>query len=390
VGAPPRGPLRALALAAAALFGACTAAPAPAVPTPVATHEPNTVNVTALLDLSGPRTPSGQPQRNAMQIWLDQQQSGVRLKVKFVDVAGSDAKLYVELRHAAVDDGADAVVIGVPLAIDATFAQALQVASVPVLITTPVADPAASAGGRFTFALAPTPEVLARATAADITARGRLAPMLLVGDDTNASIVERNAFAAELRRMGITPPTPVILSAPDGPMRVRNAAAVATSVALTGAAAPYSDAIRAMPTGSGGPLVYLSYLTETGDLLALRDQSANLMWPGAIATTSATTGAGASFIRAYTDRYGAPSTLAASAFDALSLIDAAAEAAPTELDAARLRLRVEQLTFAGVVTRYSFTPARHVGFASADLAFLQWNGARSVPVLAPPAKPVVP
>jgi ABC-type branched-subunit amino acid transport system substrate-binding protein len=373
------------------LASACTNAPLPAVATPVPTHEPNTVNVTALLDLSGPRAPSGQPQRNAMQIWLDQQQSGVRLRVKFVDIAGSDAKLYVELRRAAVDDGADAVVIGVPLAIDATFAQALQVASVPVLITTPVADPATTAGGRFTFALAPTPEMLARATAADVIARGRLMPMLLVGDDTSASIVERNAFAAELRRLGITSPTPVILSAPDGPMRVRNATAVAKSVVLTGAAAPYADAVRAMPTGLEAPRAYLSYLTETADLGPLRDQSAILTWPGAIALAAgAATGAGTSFIKTYTERHGAPSTLAASAFDALSLIDAAAEAAPTELDAARLRLRVETRTFAGVVTRYSFTPTRHVGFSSDDLAFLQWSSARSAPVLAPAPKPIIP
>ena len=380
--------MRVLALAAL-LLSACTSAPAPTVSTPVPTHEPNTVNVTALLDLSGSRAPSGQPQRNAMQIWLDQQQGGVRLKVKFVDVAGSDAKLYIELRRAAVEDGADAVVIGTPLALDATFAQALQVASVPVLLTLPVSDPAATAGGRFTFALAPTPEMIARATAADIVARGRLAPMLLVGDDTTASIVERNALVAELRRMGITPATPVVVGDPDGAIRVRSAAAVAKSVVLTGATVPYTDTIRAMPAAATGPLVYLSYLTETADVSTLRDQS--VTWPGAITmATGATTGAGASFIRQYTERHGAPSTLAASAFDALSLIDTAAEAAPTELDAARLRLRVEQLTFAGVVTRYSFTPTRHVGFASGDLAFLEWSSTRNVPVLAPPPQPMAP
>jgi branched-chain amino acid transport system substrate-binding protein len=376
-------------LALAILVAACTAAPTPAVSTPVPTREPNTLNVTALLDLSGPRAPSSQPQRNAMQLWLDQPQSGVRLRVKFVDVAGSEAKLYVELRRAAVEDRADAVVIGVPVAIDATLAQALQVASLPVLFTLPVAEPTATAGGRFTFALAPTPEMLARATAADVIARGRLAPMLIAGDDTTASIVERNAFLAELRRMGIAPATPVIVGEPDGAARVRSAAAVAKSVVLTGATAPYTDTIRAMPAAAAGPRVYLSYLTETADVNTLRDQS--VTWPGAITmATGATTGAGASFIKQYTDRHGAPSTLAASAFDALSLIAAAADAGPTELDAARLRLRVEQLTFAGVVTRYSFTPSRHVGFPSGDLAFLQWSSTRNVPVLAPPSQPIAP
>jgi len=63
--------------------------------------------VTALLDLSGSARAerSAAAQRDA-KIWLDQQQSGVRLKVKFRRRRGSDAKLYVELRRAAVDDGA--------------------------------------------------------------------------------------------------------------------------------------------------------------------------------------------------------------------------------------------------------------------------------------------
>jgi len=368
------------------LLVACTTAPQVTQPTPVPTREPNTLAVSVLLDLSGSRAPSGQSQRNAMQLWLDQQRGNPKLNVRFVDIAGSDAKLFVELRRAAIDEHADAVVIGVPTTIDATLAQEFQVAAVPVLLTLPVPDPAATASGKYVFALAPTPDMVAHATAADLIARGRLMPMLIVGDDSLASMVERNAFTAELRRLGATPPTPVIITQADGASRVKSAAAFARSIVLSGATADYVDAIRGMPTGLDAPRVYLSYLTESADLTALRDQQAIVTWPGAgHIVASGTSGAGPSFVRSYTDRHGPPSTIAATAFDALSLIYAAGEAAPNEHDGVRLRLRVEQLTFAGVVSRYSFTSFRHAGFSVEDLTFLEWSGK---PVFAPPAKPV--
>ena len=371
----------------ALLLAACSTAPQDTQPTPLPTREPNTLAVSVLLDLSGSRAPSGQPQRNAMQLWLDQQRGSPKLSVRFVDIAGSEAKLFVELRRAVIDYHADAVVIGVPTTIDASLAQELQVAAVPVLLTLPVPDPGATASGKFVFALAPTPEMLAHATAADVIARGRLMPMLIAGDDSTMSTVERTAFTAELRRLGVVPPTPVIITQADGATRVRSAAAVARSVVLTGATATYSDTIRGMPTGVDAPRVYLSYLTETADLTALRDQQGIVTWPGTgLLATSGTIGPGPAFVRSYTDRHGPPSTVAATAYDALSLIYAAGEAAPNEHDSARLRLRVEQLTFAGVVTRYSFTSSRHAGFFSVDdLVFLEWSGK---PVLAPPPRPV--
>jgi len=73
--------------------------------------------------------------------------------------------------------------------------------------------------------------------------------------------------------------------------------------------------------------------------------------------------------------------LAASAFDALGLIDTAARQAPSELDAGNLRLRLETSTFRGVVTRYTFDPQRHAGFAIEDLAYLRWNVVRDAPEL---------
>lgn len=381
-----RGAIIALALA----LTACSSAPPVTRPTPVPTHDPNTVSVSVLLDLSGPRAPSGQPQRNAMQIWLDQAQASTRpgalkLRVKFVDVAGSDAKVLLELRRAVADDHADAVVIGVPVTVDATFEGAVQIAAVPVLLTLPAPEPAATAGGGWTFFLAPTTQLLAKTLTDDIASR-TLAPTLLAGDETPPAIAERAAFSAELTRRGLAAPAPLVVTQPDGPQRFRVATAVAKSVVLAGASAPYGDLLRALPTTVGSPRVYLSYLTETSDVANLRDQSGLVTWPGSrnLATLSiaSTGGERAVFVRAFTERHGSPSTIAASAFDALSIIEAAAEEAPSELEAARLRLRLETLTFLGVVTRYSFSFNRHAGFAPADLAYLRWNATRSASFLA--------
>ncbi len=320
-----------------------------------------------------------------MQIWLDQTQSGrVKLHVKFVDVAGSDAKLLLELRRPVVDDHADVVVVGVPVFLDDSFGQAAQVASIPVLLTLPTAEPMTSPGGRFTFALAPTPEAIARLLLKDVIDRGLLAPMLLASDDSAVAVRERAAFQAELARRGLAGPASVPLAQPDGPQRVRAAAAVAKSVVLTGASAPYGDLIRELPATLAAP-VYLSYLTETADVTNLRDQSVIVTWPGsrALAPFPATpTSAARTFLKLFDDRHGPPSTLAGSAYDALGMIAAAAELAPTELDGARLRLRLEASTFDGVVTEYSFLPSRHAGFAADDLAYLRWNAALGVPVRA--------
>src|SRR5207247_1167688 len=85
-----------------------------------------------------------------------------RVRLRIADVAGSPSKTVLELRRAAVEDRADAIVIGVPVDYDEAFAAAVQLAQVPVLFTLPIAEPA-TAGG-WAFALAPTPAQLARAT----------------------------------------------------------------------------------------------------------------------------------------------------------------------------------------------------------------------------------
>jgi len=380
--------VRVLALVALTL-AACTTAPTVVQPTPVPTREPNTVNVSVLLDLSGPRAPSGQPQRSAMQVWLDQIQAdttAIKLRVKFVDVAGSDAKVLLELRHAALDERADVIVVGVPVSLDGSFGDAVQVASIPVLLTLPVSEPMTTPAGRFVFALAPTTDVVARTLASDIIGRGAVAPIVLVSDESATAVTERLAFVAELRRLGLTPPSPLLMSQPDAAQRVATAAAAAKSVVLSGASAGYGDIIRALPA-TRAATVYLSYLTETTDVISLREQTSVVTWPGSrwLATLSnePLPGQRASFVRSFADRYGPPSTLAGSAFDALEIIEFAARLGPSELDAGRLRLRLETNTFAGVVTAYSFTPARHAGFPAGDLVLLRWSAQRGGQVVAP-------
>ena len=376
-----RGPL----FLAALLFVACTTPPTFTVPTPTPTREPNTLNVTVLLDLSGSRAPSGQPQRNAMQVWLDQNASArVKLRVKFVDVAGSDSKVLLELRRAAVDDRADAVVVGVPASLDGPLGDAVRVASVPALFTLPIREPFTTANGKFAFALAPTPELLARALAGDITERRIVAPMLIAPDDTAPAALERFSFVSELKRLGITPPTAVSLDEPDGPRRVVNAAAFAKSVVLLCPTATHGDAIRAMSV-TAAPLVYLSYLTEMADVTNLRDQSVIVTWPGSrtIATpASATFPYQRPFMQTFTDRYGPPSTLAATAYDALGMLELAATQESSEpAGPMDVRVRIETGGYAGVVTRYAFTPQRHAGFTADDLVFMRWNAQRGTPFI---------
>jgi ABC-type branched-subunit amino acid transport system substrate-binding protein len=219
--------------------------------------------------------------------------------------------------------------------------------------------------------------------ASELIARAQLTPTLLAGDDTPAAIAERSSLLSELRRRLITAPTPVSLVAPDGAQRVKNAAPVAKSIVLFGASAPYGDIIRGIQVAPAAPRVYLSYLTETADVTNLRDQAALVTWPGSrsLAMLTAPTARQRAFIQQFSDQHGPPSTLSVTAYDALAVIESAAAAAPSELDAARLRLRLETTTFAGIVSRYSFTPTRHAGFSLDDLAFLRWNTQRNVPVL---------
>src|SRR5438552_3985611 len=366
---------RTLLFAVVMAISVCTPANLASTPTPAPTRDPGSLNVSALRELPGSRAPSGAPRRETLQLWADQHTIGSpRVRLRIVDVAGSPSKIVLELRRAAVEDRADAIVIGVPVDYDEAFAAAVQLAQVPVLFTLPIAEPA-TAGG-WAFALAPTPAQLARATLDHAAGRVVLSSTVVVSDESVTAITERAALVAELARRGVTANI-IKVSGSDVGARLRAIPLVTPIVFFAGAPKTYTDAARQTTMGSS---LYLSYLSDLGDLADLREAAAQATWPGSrwIAATANANPARAVFARSYTDRAGPPTCLAATAYDALSLLATAAEGG---FDPVRMRDRLQKGTFAGVATTYSFTMSRHAGFALEDIAFLGYTGARTAPVI---------
>src|SRR5205809_5327834 len=182
---------RTLLFAVVMAISACTTANLSTTPTPAPTRDPGSLNVSALLDLSGSRAPSGAPQRDALQLWADQHASGTpRVKLKITDVAGSPSKTVLELRREAVEARADAIIVGTSVDCDDAFAAAVQLAQVPVLFTLPILEPATRGGG-WAFGLAPTPAQLARVVLDDAARRSVLSADIVVSDESTTAIVER-------------------------------------------------------------------------------------------------------------------------------------------------------------------------------------------------------
>lgn len=374
--APSTGALGARALALVLLLSACTAANPSATPTPTPIRDPNALNVTALLDLSGSRAPSGGPQRDALQLWADQHSSGTpRVKLKITDVASSASKTVIELRRAAVDDRADAIVVGVAVDYDAAFAAAVQLAQVPVIFTLPIPEPATPGGG-WAFALAPTPTQLARVVLEDAAQRSVLSSGLLVSDESTTAVFERIAFVNELARRQVTPNI-VTVTATDATQKLKPLLATTTLVFFAGAPHTYLEAARTVTVGT---TIYLSYLCDFTDLGDLRDAAPFAVWPGSrwVATSAiaTSTGARASFMQAYTDRSGPPTSVAASAYDALALLSSAAE---TSTDPQSVRDQLQSGTFTGVATTYTFSASQHAGFNTSDIAVLRFVATRVSP-----------
>ncbi|MEP7003060.1 MAG: hypothetical protein ABI888_00830 [Chloroflexota bacterium] len=351
-----------IALLLAVVLAACTAAPPPtADPAPLATHEAGTIAVTALLDLSGNRSPKGDAQRNAMQQWADAQRSTPRVKLRIVDVAGSDAKLLLELKRASESADTDAVVIGVPATLDEALARAVGLLARPVLFTLPVAEPVtAGENGRWMFGLAPSLDSLARVT---VDALPSLAtPAIVVTSGTLAAGREELAIGSVFRAQ--ERPLPFVLSAAPTQrdvfaQRFRPFASVGSAVFFTGAASDYLSPVRLIPNdGLGGPSVILSYLTDPGDASRLGDAAAAARWPALRRVIGTSL-----------------STHAATATDALALLAVAGDGTG---DAERARAKIENGTFAGIATTYSFTPTRHGGVDQADITLVAWENGRIV------------
>jgi ABC-type branched-subunit amino acid transport system substrate-binding protein len=366
-------------LALVLLLGACTVANPSVTPTPSPTRDPNALNVTALLDLSGSRTPNGSPQRDALQLWADQHSSGTpRVRLKIVDVASSPAKTALELRRAAVEDRADAIVMGAAIDYDDAFAAAVQLTHVPVIFTLPIPEPAARGGGGWAFGLAPTPAQLARVVLDDAAQRSVLASGLIVSDESTTAIAERIALVNELARRRVTPNVMTVTAA-DVTQRVRPLLATTSIVFLAGTPRTYLEAAR---TATVGTTLYLSYLCDFGDLGELRDMAPLAIWPGsrwiAMPPLGGSATARAIFIQTYTDRAGPPTSVAATAYDALALLSSAAEGG---IDPVAVRDRLQSGTFAGVATTYTFSPGQHAGFNTSDLALLRYVGPRVAPAV---------
>jgi len=352
--------LRAGLIGLVIVAAACTApAPTTIAPTPSPTREPGTYAVTAFLDLSGTRGPRGDAQRSAMQQWTDSQRGPLRLKLRIVDVAGSDAKLLVELKRAADAGDTDAFVVGVPATIDDALASAIALVKRPVLFTMPIAEPTGDAA-RWMFGLAPSPDALARALVDALPARST--PAVIVSNGTLASGREELALATTFRTDGR--PMPFVLSAAPEVRdtfsdRSKPFFSGGAAVFFTGSATSYLDPQRIIPAAAIAPgFEFLSYLTDASDASRLGDAAPAVRWPGLRRPSAAGSG-----------------THAATATDALALLALNADAAG---DAERTRSRIEGGTFAGIATTYAFSTSRHLGVDPREIALLAWQGGRAV------------
>ena len=361
------------------LLGACTAPNPSTTATPAPTRDPNTLNVTALLDLSGSRTPNGSAQRDALQLWADQHSSATpRVKLKIVDVASSPSKTVLELRRAAVEDRANAIVVGVSVDYDNAFAAAVQLAGVPVLFTLPIPDPATGSGGGWAFALAPTPAQLARFVLDDAALRSVLSADLVVSDESTTAISERIALTNDLARRHVIANVVTVTPA-DATAKIRPLLLTTPVVFFAGTPRSYVEAARTVTAGTS---IYVSYVCEFAEIADLRDVATLAIWPGSRWIAAPSPGGTGSlrsvFLQSYIDRTGPPTSVTASAYDALGLL---ASAADSGTDPAAVRGRLQSGTFAGVATIYSFGPSQHAGFDAGDLALLRYVGQRTSPAL---------
>ncbi len=354
--------MRIATLGLALLLSACTSAlPVTADPSPSATREAGTITVAALLDLSGNRAPKGDGQRSAMQQWADTQRGTPRVKLRIIDVAGSDAKVLLELKHLSEAGDTDAVIIAVPAILDDALSRAVGLLGRPVLFTLPVHDPdTIGEGGRWMFGLAPSPDALARVVVDALPSR--TTPAIVVTSGTRVAgrdeIAITSVFRAQER------PMPFVMSAaPDQrdafTQRLRTVARAGSAVFFAGAAFDSLPLVRLIPSdATGGPSVFLSYLTDANDAGRLGDVSPAVRWPALRRSIGSALG-----------------SQALSATDALALL---AITGDVPYDPERSRASIEDGTFAGMAATYSFTRSRHTGVDRTDIALAAWESGRIV------------
>lgn len=361
--------MRALPVAALILAAACTS-PSPALPTPSPTAEPGVLSVTALLDLSGPRAQAGAQQRNALQLWLEQQGRGAAVRLETIDVAGSEGRLLIELRRAATQTFADAVIVGAYVGYDDTVGRAIDLAGLPVLLLQPIAaEPAGRPGGTWAFALAPSIPQLARVHIDDARRRDVLVPSILVSDRRERIDPMAAALNAEAERRGLGTLTHIELAS-DGtiPPVVRSSLSVLRSVHCLVPPAVCSAIAREARAIGSPAMLYLPFATSTDQLRDDRDLAARAVWPSSTALLSS------AFVREYSGRHGnRPDIHAALAHDAMTLVGLAAQRGGSD-DRGALRDAIEAITMPLIATAYSFRADRRSGWDAGNLAYLRWDG----------------
>ena len=382
--------MRALALLVLATVG-CTS-PGPVTPTPTPTAESGVLTVVALLDLSGPRAAIGTQQRDALQLFAQQPGGTVpSLRLRTVDVAGSDAKLLIELRRAAVEETADAVIVGPPVTYDDTLGRAIDLARMPILFTQPLAaDPAGRMGGRWAFALAPPLSRLAELAIDDAYQRDVLLPSLVLTEGRERVDPMAGALTAEMERRRLEPLTRVAIPA-DGSVApvVRSSLSVLRSVHCTALPSSCVSLATLARSSSAPTFFYLSYLTAPSDLADHAELAQRAVFPGSRALLPVATRplrpidqARERFVQAFGEKYGPAGTHAAVAYDALALVAAATERSGPD-DRAALRDALERISMSLIASTYTFGPDRHAGSDPADVAYLRWAGSTLAPALLP-------
>lgn len=370
--------MRALA-ALLVVLTACTSPPPRAIDTPSPTPEAGVLNVTALLDLSGPNAAAGAHQREALGQWLARERvagappaaGAPPVKVRTIDVAGSEAKVLLELRRISLDRSADAVLVGAAAAYDDVLARAVELVALPVLFLEPIAvDPLAGPAGRWAFALAPSLAQLARAQVDDAIERGALEPSLVLVDAVDRVYPAAEALVRELARRGLRPPERAALQ-PDGSVPPAARAALPSMRGVECLARlPACRTLAGVARNALAPTYFYLGWTVTPAQVREGDD----LWPRAIWPSFALEARGAM-----------PSVHAAVAYDALTLLATAARSAGPD-DPRGLRDALEAINMRLIATTYSFSPQRHSGADPVDIAFVGWAGS-DVRVLPPLAFP---
>lgn len=367
------------ALALVFLVVACSTPP-PVTRTPPPSPERGVLDVDVLLDLSGPRAALGTTQRAAMELWRDRHQASgepPEVRLTFVDVAGSEASLLIELRRSTLERDADAIVIGVAVSYGSVLGRAIELAARPVLFTLPldISDPVAHPGGRWAFALAPPLSRLAAAAINDATDRGVLSPALVLRRDATAVDLAADALEAEMVRRGRDPLTEIPLPAGGAvPPVVRSSLSVLRSAHCTTTLPACNAVAREARTVLAPTFFYLPYGTAPSEIQAEGDLASRAIWPASRWIIPAESGSAAQerFLADHAERFGPAGSHAATAYDAMTLLALASADGGTE-DPEVSRAALEGITMPLIASSYTFNARQHSGSDPADLTFVQWR-----------------